>query len=93
MANIRCSEIAADQLAALEADQAWCSLQQGAERGLLPGFGALVGDLLDSNLAGATQGTTERIHELDSSSRRQGARVRVYKAGPSFRACGGEHPG
>ena len=54
VANIRCAEIAADQLAALQADQAWLSLKHEAEGGLLPGFGARVGGLLDSNLAGGT---------------------------------------
>lgn len=54
VANIRCAEIAADQLAALQADQAWLSLKHEAEGGLLPGFGARVGGLMDSNLGGGT---------------------------------------
>ena len=56
VANIRCGEIAADQLAALVVDQAWCKLHEEAEAGLLRGFGARVGGLLGSNLAGATPG-------------------------------------
>ena len=53
MANIRCAEIAADQLAALQRDQAWQALGQEAALGVVPAFGARAVSLIDSNLAGA----------------------------------------
>ena len=54
VANIRCAEIAADQLAALQEDQAWRSLREAAAEGVVPAFGARAGALISSSLAGAT---------------------------------------
>lgn len=54
VANIRCAEIAAEQVAALLADQAWRAVGQEAEAGLVPAFGARVGDLVSSTLIGAS---------------------------------------
>lgn len=53
VANIRCAEIAADQLAALQRDQAWLGLVQEAAASVVPGFGERAASLIDSNLAGA----------------------------------------
>ncbi|KAG1660222.1 hypothetical protein FOA52_005092 [Chlamydomonas sp. UWO 241] len=53
VANIRCAEIKADQLRALEGDQAWVSLLVAASGGaLVPGFGAAAAALLDSCIQG-----------------------------------------
>ena len=53
VANIRCAEIAADQLAALQKDQAWLALGQEAATGVVPAFGERAASLISSNLAGA----------------------------------------
>ena len=53
MANIRCAEIAAEQLKALQHDQAWLALEQEAALGVVPGFGERAVSLIESNLAGA----------------------------------------
>ncbi len=53
VANIRCAEIAAEQLKALQQDQAWLSLSQQASSGSVPGFGAQAGALISSSLTGA----------------------------------------
>ena len=53
VANIRCAEIAADQLAALQKDQAWLALGQEAATGVVPSFGERAASLISSNLAGA----------------------------------------
>ena len=52
MANIRCAEIAQEQLRALAEDQAWRGLSQDAKSGLVPSFGARAAALLDSCLTG-----------------------------------------
>ncbi|KAK9839889.1 hypothetical protein WJX74_009244 [Apatococcus lobatus] len=52
VANIRCGEIAADQLQALKQDQAWVSLSQDASAGLVPGFGGRSNALISSCLSG-----------------------------------------
>ncbi|KAK9867191.1 hypothetical protein WJX84_006772 [Apatococcus fuscideae] len=52
VANIRCAEIAAEQLKALQQDQAWLSLSQQASSGSVPGFGAQAGALISSSLTG-----------------------------------------
>ena len=52
VANIRCGEIAADQLQALHEDQAWLSLAQDASAGIVPGFGGHAGALISSSLSG-----------------------------------------
>jgi hypothetical protein len=56
VANIRCAEIAADQLAALQKDQAWLALGQEAATGVVPRFGERAASLISSNLAGALMG-------------------------------------
>ena len=52
VANIRCGEIAADQLQALQQDQAWLSLSQDASAGIVPGFGGHATALISSALSG-----------------------------------------
>ncbi len=52
MANIRCAEIAAEQLQALLRNQAWVALQQEAASALVSDFGARTTALLHSCLAG-----------------------------------------
>ena len=53
MANIRCAEIASDQLQALLRDQAWTSLQREAAAGLVSDFGGRSSALLNGCLTGA----------------------------------------
>jgi Root hair defective 3 GTP-binding protein (RHD3) len=52
VANIRCEEIAADQLAALLEDQAWASLKGEASAGVVADFGQRASTLLHSCLTG-----------------------------------------
>jgi len=52
VANIRCTEIAEEQLRNLAEDQAWMTLCQESERGLVPHFGSRAGALLDSCITG-----------------------------------------
>lgn len=52
VANIRCAEIAEDQLQAFLNDQAWITLQAEAANGVVPSFGARATALLHSCLAG-----------------------------------------
>jgi hypothetical protein len=52
VANIRCAEIAEEQLHALAEDQAWRALAAEAGSGLVPSFGARAAALLDSCLTG-----------------------------------------
>ena len=52
VANIRCAEIMEEQLRSLAEDQAWASLRQEAEGGLVPTFGSRAGALLDSCITG-----------------------------------------
>jgi hypothetical protein len=52
VANIRCEEIAADQLAALLEDQAWASLKGEAAAGVVADFGQRASTLLHSCLTG-----------------------------------------
>jgi hypothetical protein len=56
VANVRCSEIKQEQLAAFAADQAWQALESEAEQGLVPKFGTRLGDLLDSCVSGWVAG-------------------------------------
>ncbi len=53
VANIRCAEIAAEQLQAMQEDQAWLTLSQQSEAGSVAGFGGQAGALIGSSLAGA----------------------------------------
>ncbi|KAG2448827.1 hypothetical protein HYH02_006178 [Chlamydomonas schloesseri] len=52
VANIRCQEIADDQLRAFAADQAWAGLQEAAGLGAVEGFGPQVAGLMDSCVKG-----------------------------------------
>lgn len=52
VANIRCEEIAADQLAALLEDQAWAALKAEAAGGVVSDFGERASALLHSCLTG-----------------------------------------
>lgn len=52
VANIRCAEIAKDQLKAFLEDQAWQSLQKEADAGIVSDFGARATALLQSCLSG-----------------------------------------
>lgn len=52
VANIRCAEIMEEQLRCLAEDQAWASLRQESEKGLVPNFGSRAGALLDSCITG-----------------------------------------
>lgn len=61
VANVRCAEIARDQLAAFESDQAWLCLASEAGAGwqegeplpeLLPGFNTRMQALMDSCISG-----------------------------------------
>lgn len=52
VANIRCEEIAADQLAALLEDQAWAALKAEAATGVVSDFGVRASALLHSCLTG-----------------------------------------
>lgn len=52
VANIRCGEIAADQLQALQQDQAWLSLSQDASASIVAGFGGHASALISSALSG-----------------------------------------
>ena len=52
VANIRCAEIMEEQLRSLAEDQAWASLRQESEGGLVPNFGSRAGALLDSCITG-----------------------------------------
>ncbi len=58
VANIRCEEIAADQLEALLGDQTWEVLQTEAAAGLVSDFGSRASALLHSCLAGASPRTS-----------------------------------
>lgn len=64
VATVRCAELAAMQLRALESDQACTSLQQQAASAIVPGFAATAGNLVDSCLAGAcpSLGMTQCMH-------------------------------
>ena len=53
VANIRCAEIAAEQLQAMQEDQAWLTLSQQSEAGSVAEFGGQAGALISSSLAGA----------------------------------------
>lgn len=55
MANIRCTEIMEDQLQSLTQDQAWQSLKVAAGKGVVPGFGRLANDLVESCITGLAQ--------------------------------------
>lgn len=61
VANIRCAEIAADQLAALQRDQAWLALAQESALGVVPGFGDRAASLIDSSLAGVAAAVRHHI--------------------------------
>ncbi|GFR42392.1 hypothetical protein Agub_g3264, partial [Astrephomene gubernaculifera] len=52
VANVRCAEIAEDQLRAFEADQAWRALREAAAEGIVEGFGARASSLADSCIRG-----------------------------------------
>ena len=52
VANIRCAEIAAEQLQALQEDQAWLMLSEQSSASGVPGFGSQAGALISSSLAG-----------------------------------------
>lgn len=52
VANIRCEQIAADQLAALQAAEGWQSLCAGVESGAVADFGGALGFLLQDCLTG-----------------------------------------
>ena len=52
VATVRCAELAAGQLQALQHDQAFTSLQQAAASGLTPKFAGRAGSLIDSCLTG-----------------------------------------
>jgi hypothetical protein len=54
VANIRCEEIAIDQLTALLEDQAWASLKAEAAAGVVSDFGKRASTLLHSCLTGAS---------------------------------------
>jgi hypothetical protein len=56
VANVRCEDIKNDQLAAFAADQAWTSLVDDAQAGLLRDFGARAAGLKDSCLDGCAAG-------------------------------------
>lgn len=58
VANIRCEEIAADQLEALLGDQTWEVLQTEAAAGLVSDFGSRASALLHSCLVGASPSTS-----------------------------------
>jgi hypothetical protein len=52
VANIRCAEIAREQLDSFAADRAWVALAEEAAQDLVPGFGALAAGLMDSCVTG-----------------------------------------
>ena len=52
VANIRCTEIMEDQLQSFTQDQAWQSLKAAAGKGVVPGFGRLANDLVESCITG-----------------------------------------
>lgn len=52
MATVRCAELAASQLRALEGDQAFVQLQQEAAAQLSPSFAARAAGLVDSCVVG-----------------------------------------
>lgn len=52
VANIRCEQIASDQLAALQAAEGWTSLSDAVNAGVVKGFGGDLGELLQRCLAG-----------------------------------------
>ena len=52
VANIRCAEIMEEQRRSLTGDQAWASLAQESEAGLVPNFGSRAGALLASCITG-----------------------------------------
>ena len=56
VANIRCEEIAADQLKALLEDQAWAALKSEAAAGLVSDFGGRASKLVHSCLTGGSAG-------------------------------------
>jgi len=51
VANIRCAEIAQEQISAFAAAEAWQSLEAAASQDLIPGFGKTAAGLLDGALA------------------------------------------
>lgn len=53
VANIRCEQIAADQLAALQAAEGWQSLVGVVDSGAVEGFGTALGGVLQCCLTGA----------------------------------------
>ena len=53
VANIRCREIMEDQLQSFTQDQAWQSLKAAAGKGVVPGFGQLANDLVESCITGS----------------------------------------
>ena len=61
MANIRCEEIAADQLAALLGDQAWALLKGEAAAGVVSDFGQRASTLLHSCLTGTSADTAAAV--------------------------------
>lgn len=52
VANIRCAEIAAEQLEAFRRDPTWRGLAEEAEQDLVASFGQRAADLMDSCLEG-----------------------------------------
>ncbi|KXZ47030.1 hypothetical protein GPECTOR_38g267 [Gonium pectorale] len=52
VANVRCEEIAAEQLRAFEQDQAWTALREEAGAGAVEGFGGRAAGLMDSCIRG-----------------------------------------
>ena len=61
VANIRCTEIMEDQLQSFTQDQAWQSLKAAAGKGVVPGFGQLANDLVESCITG---GTDSLLHAI-----------------------------
>lgn len=62
VANIRCEQIAADQVAALQAASQWQSVCSDVGEGVVEGFGGVLGELLKGCLAGGAVGTRPLTH-------------------------------
>ncbi|GAB4820674.1 hypothetical protein N2152v2_007720 [Parachlorella kessleri] len=86
VANIRCEEIAAEQLEAFRRDQAWVTLEGEAGQDLVPTFGASLADLLDSCLEGYDEEARYFEHSV-SEAKRDELLERLHSAAkPAFEA-------
>ncbi|KAL4858391.1 Protein ROOT HAIR DEFECTIVE 3 [Chlorella vulgaris] len=86
VANIRCGELMAEQLAAFKADAAWHALAEEAGADLAPAFGQRAADLMDSCLEGYDE--EARYFEAGVSEARRADLVEALEAlvRPAFEA-------